>query len=319
MLALQLKAGPNSLGWRPGTAPPVYRPEPLQAVQSKNEPLAAPQLKDGGTLPVQPAAVVHHWPLHANAPVYRPRPPATLQRYTAFVGSDGNNYNVSTNNRYAVRGDNRARLYMSAAAARPTVYRWQWQADGAAVTINAVAFTAYQARQHDGTAVAVPNDCIKTAQIVAGGIEVNRGSRIADLNGFPEPAYPAAAARNAGTIARPGVGSAYLVVHDATAGNFHAATVIAHDGNDSVTMESDAGARTTLDARHIIFDMYNEATAGQSFWARQGSNATDHVTSTSLALAPRRRGRRRRAGGLQGDIESGLSRRQKLRLQSVMT
>jgi hypothetical protein len=105
-------------------------------------------------------------------------------------------------------------------------------------------------------------------------------------------------------------GHVYLVVHSKKAGNFHAAAVVAQDGSDSVTLEADAGSRTTISVNHRIFDMYNEATKGQSFWEDQGSKKRDKVFDLSLGNV---------TGGLVADVEYGLSKGQKTRISDVMS
>jgi len=197
----------------------------------------------------------------------------------------------------------------------PAVYSWTWQADGNPVTVNGVNYQPYKAMQNNGTGVALPSDCIKTAQIVAGGVRARGGANLDDLDGLAEPNYAGGGSTSGALAARPGVGEVYLVVHSGTSGDFHAAAVILHDGNDNVTLEADVDDPLTFRQSNLLFDMYNETTAGQSFWANQGGNASDRVWGLALGAAAGGAG----AGGLKGDIRADLDARQRTRLGQVMT
>jgi len=105
-----------------------------------------------------------------------------------------------------------------------------------------------------------------------------------------------------------------MVVHSRTSGDFHAAAVILHDGTDNITLEADVADPLTFRQSNLLFDMYNEATAGQSFWDNQGGNASDRVWVFGLANAAAGAGR----GTLVGDIEDRLDARQRTRLGQVM-
>lgn len=235
-----------------------------------------------------------------------------LQPYTVH-----GNYKVSASTNYAVSTANRWKLYVrvGSGAAMPTVYSWTWQADGAQVTVNGVNYRPYKAIQNNGTGVALPSDCIKTAQIVAGGIRSAAGTNLANLDGLPEPDYRAGGHTSGALGARPAVGDVYLVVHSRGSGDFHAAAVILHDGTDNITLEADVDDPLTFRQSNLLFDMYNEATGGQSFWDNQGSSASDRVWSFSLANAAGGAGN----GTLVGDIRANLDARQRTRLGQVMT
>jgi hypothetical protein len=260
---------------------------------------------------------------HLPVPAVRPRPaspqpptpvppravPTAIQPYAVH-----GNYKVSTSTDFAVRAHNN-RLYrrVGSVAAMPNVYNWTWQAAGAQVTINGIQYQPYQATQANGTGVALPSDCIKAAQIVMGGVRSAAGTAVADLNGLAEPNYRGGGSVSGALGGQPPVGSAYLIVHSRTAGDFHTAAVIRHDGTDNITLEADVDDPMTFRQNNLLFDMYNEATGGQSFWSNQGGSATDRVWRVDLPAAAAVG-----TGTLLGDIQDRMTNAQQTRLGQVM-
>ncbi len=288
-------------------SPPAIRPVPVPPAVPR--PVSAPALQ---ARPSQPQPVSRH-SSHPQPPVLRLTSQGiVLQPYTVH-----GDYKVSTSTHYAISTVNRWKLYVrvGAGAAMPAIYTWTWQATGAQVTVNGINYQPYKAIQNNGTGAALPSDCIKSAQIVAGGVRRAAGANLANLDGLPEPNYRAGGRTSGALGAQPGVGDVYLVVHSTKSGDFHAASVILHDGTDNITLEADVDDPLTFRQNNLLFDMYNEATGGQSFWDNQGASASDRVWSFSLANAAGGAGH----GTLGGDIRANLDARQLTRLGQVMT
>jgi hypothetical protein len=235
-----------------------------------------------------------------------------LQPYTQH-----GNYKVSASTNYAISSTNRWRLFVraGAGAAMPGIYSWTWQPDGNQVTVNGINYRPYKATQNNGTGVALPSDCIKTSQIVAGGVRAHGGTNLGNLDGLAEPNYRGGGHTSGALGAQPAVGEVYLVVHSRRSGDFHAATVILHDGTDNITLEADVDDPLTFRQNNLLFDMYDEATAGQSFWDNQGASATDRVWTVALGAAAGGAG----TGTLGRDVQDRLDARQLTRLGQVMT
>lgn len=304
--ALQPKS-PVSSRW----AAPRARAAHVEAAVSR-----AAQPRMAGSTGVRPRLPATATPQSVPAAPFRPAGrvqglrAVVLQPYTVH-----GNYKVSTSTDYATNGRHLLYLRNGVVVATPGIYTWTWQASGGLVTINGIQYRGYQARQNNGTGVALPSDCIKTAQIVAAGARAHGGANLADLDGLPEPDYRAGGPTSGALAARPAVGEVYLVVHSRTAGDFHAASVILHDGNDNLTLEADVDDPLTFRQSNLLFDMYDETTAGHSFWANQGNTATDRVWRFGLGAAAGGAG----AGTLAGDIQDRLDARQLTRLGHVMT
>lgn len=167
--------------------------------------------------------------------------------------------------------------------------------------------------------VALPNDCIKTAQIVSVMLVVKNKQRNAlyKYKGFPEPQdlYNNSSNGVSGRLVVPiQPGEAYILAHSDELGDFHAATVIAQDEGDNVTMEADAcdseAQPITLEPRHIVFDMYNEQPGREkeSFWGTQGAKISDRVFKVSL----------QRGSGLICDLNFNLGSKKEELLGSIM-
>lgn len=284
----QAKLPPAQRTVAPPPPPPPAR-RPAETVQSR--PALPPAL---GTPPARIPRLI----------------PQIVQPYTVHGA-----YKVSASTHYAVAGNSRLFIRVGVGAvAMPAVYNWAWQADGAQVTINGNNYQPYRAMQANGVGAALPSDCIKAAQIVMGGVRSAAGTPVANLDGLAEPNYAGGGSVSAPLGAQPPVGSAYLIVHSAGAGDFHTAAVILHDGTDNITLEADVGDPMTFRQDNLEFDMYNENAAGQSFWANQGGAATDRVWRVDLPNAVGGAG----AGTLVGDIEDRLSNAQRTRRGQVM-
>ncbi|HEY9830192.1 MAG TPA: hypothetical protein V6D26_06410 [Stenomitos sp.] len=260
--------------------------------------------------------------------------PAAANAYTLHQ-VEGITYKVSNNGLYATNES--SVLFYSGQGEPAQIDSWTWGNQGTSIVINRTTFFLYRPVAPNGTPIAVPNDCIKTAQIVSAMISIPNinGMQTRDLNttyrGFPEP-YELY--NSEGGVSEPledpiERGEAYLSVHtegmqSGTFGDFHVATVIAQDGSDNVTMEAsadDPGSEGqscsrirsnpfTLSQRNIIFDMYNEGTRQQSFWFQQTPAGSDSnkIFKTSIG----------KGQSLMCDILDGLKDRQKSMLLNIM-
>lgn len=152
---------------------------------------------------------------------------------------------------------------------RLTGVHWQPEGEGA-------RYDGRQKRRHgwelprwrptlDDHVLRVPKDCVTTAELVAAWITKTSPRKIGVVE-----VKPSIKVANKDTSLGPG--DILFHVHTKSAGDFHAASVIAKDGNDAVTMEADASKGEQIASMAPLFDMY----AGhRGFHEEQSADATN--------------------------------------------
>ncbi|NEP87069.1 MAG: hypothetical protein F6K18_09620 [Okeania sp. SIO2C2] len=215
----------------------------------------------------------------------------------------------------------RSNLYILQGATTPNLGNWQLEADSAQpnVIIGGRTYVPHRAigPNPNGGAnvpVALPDDCIKTAQIIAAQLRVNNISDStanqidSTYMGLEEPNR---VAENCNLVSGQPlsngmyVGNTYVGFDptriETDPGAFHAATVIAQDGGDNVTMEVvsprclNEDSPLQFDYLNVDFDMYNEEEERHSF-------VNSDVFETNRETQIYRDLIKRIKGGLIGDI-----------------
>lgn len=278
---VQLKTGAPAPGIKRPVAPPVYRPQPVpkvlqrktlpgqspHPVQPPRQPIAPPVYRPHAKPAiVQPKIVQAKLAAPARIktpspppPVYRPqpkpnapRPNAVVQRYTTpDIKELGGKGKLSENENYFVPASFAGDLIYAATTATAPRRSNKYQGEKAART-----------RRYQGyTSMKFLKDCLHTAEEINKNDELKTGGVQSKVSGTTE-AFGASDAANitaassyaSDDAAAPAVGQAYVIVNKKWPKGpkypYHAAAVVATDGNDRVTLEvfagtSDASARNT--------------------------------------------------------------------------
>ncbi|MBO1349624.1 MAG: hypothetical protein EBE86_020620 [Hormoscilla sp. GUM202] len=251
--------------------------------------------------------------------------------YSVTGTIDNVSYKVSNNNKYVTvfksnLSDSetriiRSNLYIREGATPPNIGNWRLEADNNQnnVIINNQIYVPHRVvgPNPDGGSdipVALPDDCIKTAQIIAAELRIPNISTItaSEINstykGLKNPdEFAPTCQSNPGEplSSRMYVGHTYVgfdpTIIGEDPGAFHAATVIARDGGDNVTMEVvsprclDENSPLNFDYLNVDFDMYNEEEKGHSFVNGDIFEANRKTTIYKDLV-------RKVKGGLLGDI-----------------
>lgn len=251
----------------------------------------------------------------------------------AYAYRQYDQYKVTENDKYATKADQ----YLYYRGDNPTpefrIGHWQWEhVSRQDVTINGNLYRAFRpiygplrSNSKKGKPVGVPNDCIKTAQVIAAVIDGRVYEQTFDtinttMRGFPEP-YELLTDSTVRTDS-PEVGEAYIGTTDderlTQNGYFHAATVVHisryNRQEDRITLESDPDPRNcsqqniSVSGRNIIFDMYNESRTrkSQSFLSVHSPYSRQFRVSLS------------QGSGLMNDIKADLGSDQERRLSKIM-
>ena len=162
----------------------------------------------------------------------------------------------SNNQMYVVGASDKDRqaLGIHAKASKPNLAGATWAPTGQIVKDGTVEAPRYTLKWTAGKEVRIPKDCITTAELVAAWLKLQDPEKIGEVKATPtvKPADPKAKLEP---------GDILFHVHTPGGGEFHGAAVIAEDGGDVVTLESDRSSGDQIQSTVPVFDMY-EGTPG---------------------------------------------------------
>jgi len=252
---------------KPPPAPPVYRPQPVPKVlQRKTMPGQKPLAAQAPRRPVAPPvyrpqakpAVAQQ--KIAAPPVYRPQ--SAAQRYTTpDIQELGGSGKLTENENYFIPDSYGGKLVYAATTASAPSSSDKYQGKVAA---RSRSYQGYKSKKF-------LKDCLHTAEEINAGKELKSGGVQSKVSGTTSAFGDSdseniklATAHALNDAAAPNVGQAYVIVNQKWSGGagcpYHAAAVVASDGNDRVTLEVFAG--TTDAKRRSTVGTYSMYTTG---------------------------------------------------------
>lgn len=129
-----------------------------------------------------------------------------------------------------------------------------WNKEGSPVKFgkkkNATELDLYRPRWNDDKSVLkVPKDCITTAELITAWLTGQSPTLVGEVK-----TTPTISKAKVNTTVNPG--DILFHTHSSDPGDFHGAGVIAKDGDDVITMESDSSKGNKIASMAPIFDMY---------------------------------------------------------------
>ncbi len=178
-----------------------------------------------------------------------------LEQVDTGVWSDNRNYVTGTE-------PTKRELGIADGVEKPSLTGAEWSQTGNSVQFDPEAdntdeLPTYTLRWEGGDAVQIPQDCLTTAELVAAWLAHQDPEVIGEVE-----EVPTIAPVTADTVMGPG--DILYHVHSIPeegeeGGNYHGAAVIATDGRDLITLESDASQGDEITATVPMFDMYEGA------------------------------------------------------------